>query len=164
MIMTMDILEGEIAAMIHAFMLTGKKIELIKGVSMQFLIEQFGVLICGINRPDYRTVADAVSREYPDWRSIYITTFDDINEMRYEVLWELMKSGYIIWLRTEYPRLFTRSITEGLGDRIINKRLEMWNDKAKFVYLKSLNEWAKTMPKTYILSTYPGFFDNMIWE
>lgn len=164
MSMTMEILEGEIQTMLHGFMLQSKKSVLVSGVSVQFLVEDFGIIISGINRADYKVILDAVDVKFKDWRKVFITTFDDIEEIRYEVLWELMRSGYMTWLRMEHPRPFTRLITEGFGDRIINRRLELWSNKPKYNYLISLNEWAKQMAKTYVLSIYPGFFDTMVGD
>ena len=112
MTMTMDMLEGEINTMLHGFMLESKKQVLVPGVSVQFLVELFGVIVSGINRADYKLVLDVVDSKYKDWRRVFITTFDDIEKIRYEVLWELMRSGYMTWLRMEHTRPFNKLIIE----------------------------------------------------
>lgn len=162
MTMTLDVLEGEIGAMLHSFMVDKKKLYLVPGVSVQFVVPQFGLIISGINRADYKMVLDAVNRDYADWRQVYITTFDKMEEVKYEVLWELMRSGYMFWLQQEHPRPFNRLIVEGFGDRIIKKRLELYGTKPKYNFLRELDTWAKDMAKTYVLSMYPGFFNHMV--
>lgn len=160
--MTLDELEVYIEGMLDAFKLKYRKDNIVKGVSIQFLVPEFGILICGIDRLDYKLVNDNIVKKYPGWRVNYITTNDDLIEAKDNVLWDLMRSGYIKWLRLNYERSFVYLITtQGLGNKIINKRLEIFGNAQKYKFFIEDNKLSKKHLFTRVLALDPGFFDYM---
>jgi hypothetical protein len=155
-------LEEKIATMLYAFRVEYAVYRLIKSISVQCLVPLFGTLVCGLNRADYKLVDDSVKQAYPDWRVVYITTFDSMLEKKDEVLWALMRGGYMKWIRMNYPTAFTQLVVmQGFGNKIINQRLKIWDGRSKYKFLIEDNEDAKKYPATYVLATDPGFFDHM---
>jgi hypothetical protein len=75
-------LEDYISIMLSQLRVTSKKLNLIRGISTQFVIEDFGLIICGINRVDYTQVNDTIIKNFPDWRIVYITTTDNVAEKK----------------------------------------------------------------------------------
>lgn len=162
MSMTMKELEIEITVMLHALRVDYKIVRLIKGISVQFLIEQFGVIVCGISRSDYKIVDDQIKQSYPNWCVVYITTHDNLLEKKEEAIWALMRSGYIRWIRLKYSRAFTELVVlQGFDRKIINQRLKIWGEKSKYKYWIEENEYAKRQSATYILSIDPSFYDYL---
>lgn len=161
--MEMQELEDRIGVILNHFFLAYKKINLMKGMSIQFLIEDFGVVVCCINRMDYTQVDSAISDEYAGWRKVFISTQDDLQEARYEILWALMRSGYMKWLRMTYPRQIKNVLmgTDTLGKRIIEERLRIWNDNPMFSYWINDNKYVLQNGILPELSRDPGFFDYM---
>jgi len=99
------------------------------------------------------------------WRIVNIMPSDSLEEKRIEVIWELMRAGYMHYLRTEAPRTFKELIVnKGWDKRIINKRLELYGDDPKYNYWRDLNQWALKESSTYILALEPGFFDFLLDE
>lgn len=159
---TMTELEDALIQMMHALRVNYKVDRVIRGISVQFVIEQFGTIVCGINRQDYKLVDDQIKQSYPDWRVVYITTFDNMLEKKEEVIWKLMEGGYMRWIRLTYPRPFTELVVmQEFGKRIIDRRLEVYSNKPKYRSLIEDNEDAKNHPATTILSWEPGFYDYM---
>lgn len=159
---SLDELESEIITILRAFKVDFKKNNLVKHVSVQFIVEDFGLIICGVHRYEYTIVRDVVNDEYEGWSTLYVGTHDDLDKKRYDILWSLMRGGYLKHLRLNYPREFAAAITmEGLGQRIINQRLKIWRNRPKFKYLIEDNESAKKSAMSYLLSTEPSFFDYM---
>lgn len=156
-------LEENTAIMLSHFKVAIKKIALVRGSSVQFLVEDFGLIVCCIHRLDYGQISSAVHDKFPGWRLVFISVNDNIIEKRYEVLWALMRCGYMKWLRLTFPRQ-TKNILLGpdnLGQRIINERLRIWNDKPKFKYLIEDNKVALANGSRRELADDPGFFDYM---
>ena len=148
--------------MIQALRLKAKKISLVKSVSSQFIIEEFGTIICAIDRMEYIVVDSAIDDNFPDWRKIFVSSGDDMNVKREELVWELMKSGYIRWLRFRYQQLFKNLIVmNNFGNKIIDQRLKIWNNKPKYKSMIEDNVQVKKLAATYIMSVDPGFFDYM---
>ncbi len=161
----MDIqeLEVEINSMLAALQLKANKVSIVKDVSVQFIVDDFGTVVCGINRVDYIEVKKVIDAHFDGYRIIYITTNDNMSEKRYEVVWELMTGGYLKWIRFEHPRLFANLINiENFGNKIIVERLRRFNNRAKYKYLIEQNEWARRSSGTYVLSVDPGFYDLMV--
>lgn len=155
-------LEDAIIIMLHALRLDYKVDRVIKGISVQFVIKQFGTIVCGLHRQDYKLVDDQVKQSYPDWRVIYITTFDNMLEKKEEVIWKLMEGGYMRWVRTTYPRPFNELVVmQEFGKKIIKRRLEIYKNKPRYNFLVEDNEDAINYPATTILSWDPGFYDYM---
>jgi hypothetical protein len=156
-------LEDYISIMLSQLRVTFKKFNLIRGISIQFVVEDFGLIICGINRVDYAQVNDMLVKNYPNWRMLYITTNDNIAEKKDEVLWELMRCGYFKWLRYTFPRQIKSIINgpESLGQKIIKERLRIWADKPKYKFLIDDNKVALINGTLRELTSDPSFFDYM---
>lgn len=148
--------------MVHALKLKAKKQVLGRDSAVQYEVADFGVVLVGINRTDYSEINEVLQNRFDGWRLIYITLDDDLNTKRLEVIWELMRSGYMKWIRLTYPRDFTNLLTSGnFGNQIIDERLRRWGDLPMFKFVIEDNKNAKKYPANMILSTDPGFFDYM---
>lgn len=161
--MELQELEIHIKIMLKTFMLSSKKVSILKGIAVIFLIEDFGVTLCGINRIDYSQVEAAMQEKFKGWRHVYIATNDNMVEKKYDVLWELMRSGYMKWLRSVYPNQLKNTLTgpDSLGDRILRERLRIWADHPKYNYLIEDNKSVLKYGILRELPHDPGFFDYM---
>lgn len=155
-------LENEIIVMLHALRVNFKVVRLIKSISVQFVIDQFGTIVCGINRADYKIVDDQIKQSYLGFRVLYITTFDNMLEKKDEVIFALMRGGYIKYIRLKYPRAFNELIAmQNFGVKIINQRLKIWNNLPKYKFMIEDNEDAKRNLATYVLALDQAFYDTM---
>ena len=161
--MKLDDLEVESSLMLKAFKVDYKIDRLIGAISFQLVVRQFGTVVTGFDSSEYKLVSDSVNQAYPDYRKVYIGHTDNMVEKKDEVLWALMRGGYISWLRQQYARDFKNLVTmhHEFGKKIINKRLDVWDNKARYQYLIEYNQAALTQPATYMLSIDPSFFDYM---
>ncbi len=160
--MTLDDLENNMAVMMKAFRVDYKLERLIKSITFQFIVPDFGLVATGMVASEYKIISDSVIQEYPDYRKIYIAHTDNFMEKKEDVLWALMRGGYIKWLRSQYQRDFKNLVVmQEFGKKIINKRLEVWDGQTRYNYLIRYNEDAKVQPATYMLSIDPSFFDYM---
>jgi hypothetical protein len=82
-------------------------------------------------------------------------------EKRDEIIWTLMRGGFMTYIRQNFPRQFTRLIADGFGDKIIKERLRRWADKPMYRFLIEEDIKAKEVPTTMVLSMEPAFFDYM---
>ncbi len=156
-------LEDYVSIMLGQLRVAFKKFNIIRGISTQFIIEDFGLIICCINRVDYAQVNDMLVKNYSDWRLFYVTTNDDIATKKDEVLWHLMRCGYMKWLRYTFPRQVKSIIngTESLGQKIIRERLRIWANKPKYKFLIEDNKAALINGVLRELTSDPSFFDYM---
>ena len=130
-------------------------------VEYQFINDQFGLIVHVVDRRFYEPPEPTLD-PYEHWRQIYIDREDDINKKREETVWELMKGGYMTWLRSENQQAFKNLILNyDYSKKIIDQRLKIWGDKPKYRFLVQYNTDAYRMSATYILSIDPGFFDYM---
>jgi len=160
--MTLEELETHISIMLKNLQVSFRKVYLMHGNALQFNVEDFGLVICAIDKLDYQQAKSAVDRGFSGYRELYITTDDRLEEKRYEVIWELMKCGYMKYIRVHFNRQFKHLMSmQNFGNRIIDRRLEIWADRPKYRFLIADNEDAKKHPTTYILATEPSFFDYM---
>jgi len=161
----MDRLEANVGATLVALKVNYKKIELMKNIANIFIIDVFGVIVCTMYRKDYKLVDTALKESYKDWRVIYIVIQDNFLEKKDEIIWELMRSGYLRWLRTEKcsDSEFRRMMFDGgFATKLINKRLELYGDAPKYRYLKQCDEFARGQGRiSEYLSKEPAFFDFM---
>ena len=96
------------------------------------------------------------------WRFIYFTAHDSLLEKKEEIIWDLMRGGFIRYIRTRYPQQFKNLIImENFGKKIIKQRLKVWGDTPKYRFLKQENEAALNEAFSYIISVDPSFFDYM---
>lgn len=160
--MLMVELEDNVNTMLNTFRVTFKKVSS-KNLFSAFLIEDFGVLICLIERADYTHANEVINKYYSGWRYIFISTNDDLNIERYEILWALMRSGYMVWLRYKHPRQVKNILIgqENIGERIIRKRLKTWNEQPKYKFLIEDNKNVLKNGLIYEYEINPGFFDHI---
>lgn len=159
----MQDLEENVSIMLNQFRVSVRRAALVKNTSVQLIIDDFGLIVCCINRMDYAQVNDAVNEQFNGWRLVFISTNDNILEKKYEVLWALMRCGYMKWLRYNFPRQ-TKSVLLGhdnLGQKIIEERLRIWNDQPKFKYLIEDNMVALRNGVQRELTNDPSFYDYM---
>lgn len=160
--MLLNKLEYDIEGMLYALKLPYKKMSVVKDISVQYLIESFGLIVCGIDRKDYSQIDNAVQNVYEGWKLFHITTKDAVTYKKDELIWELMRAGYMTWIRQDFPRQFKNLITEqNFSLKIINERLRVWNNEPRFKFFTEMNLAAKNQSAGYILSLEPGFFDYM---
>jgi len=160
--MTLEELETHIEIMLRAFKVSYKIERIIKNITFQFIVNDFGLIVSGIIGADQKLIASSVNQLFPNYRNIYISELDNLLEEKDRVLWALMQGGYISWLRSTYNRDFKNIITmQEFGKKIINQRLKIWAGKEKYKYLIEYNESALRQSATYMLSIDPSFYDYM---
>ena len=134
----------------------------IKTITVQYVIDIFGVVVSVINPTDYGVVNEKIDTVFKDYRKIFISEKDDLDEKRYETIWALMQSGYMRWLRFQYPSQFPSLIeSNNLSNLIIDERLKRWSNKPMYKFLIQDNIEAKSVGSRRLLSLDPGFFDYM---
>ena len=122
-----------------------------------YTIPMFGVRVYGISNFMQKELQEA-SLDNSN-RVFIVTTTDDIKKKKDLFIWELMKSGYLRWLRLTYPRQFKDLVvTQNFGNKIIKRRLELWGNKEKFKFLVEENKLYKSAIG-YALSLDASFFD-----
>lgn len=135
---------------------------IIKNITVQYILDDFGVIVSVIKPTDYNIILEALKNKYPNYRLIFVTENDDLEEQRYKILWELMRSGYMTWLRLTYGSRFRNILESGnLGNLIIDERLKIWGNQPKYKYLATINREAREMGVFMMLSRDPGFYDYM---
>lgn len=154
-------MEAEIGITLQSLRVSVKKLSVVPEVSVQFISVDFGTIISVINRADYGFISKAVVGNYPDYRYVYVSTYDNLIRKREEIIWSLMEGGYMTYIRQNFPRQFQHLVTEGFGNKIIKERLHRWADKPKYKFLIEENVKAKDVPVTMVLATEPAFFDYM---
>ena len=159
--MPFEELEAEVAISLQSLKVPVKKASVVPDVSVQFVSADFGTIISVITRADYSYINKVVKEHYTDYRYVYISTYDNLIEKREEIIWTLMKSGYMTYIRQNFPRQFARLIADGFGDKIIKERLRRWGDKPMYRFLIEEDIKAKEVPTTMVLSMEPAFFDYM---
>ncbi len=158
----MEALEAQLGAILNALRVEYHKMSLTGAV--QFSIERFGVVVCGINRVEYKQISDTVEEVHKGWRVVYITTQDNLLEKKDDIVWALMQSGYLKWLRsTCTDATFRKLMFDGnFANKIIAERLKRWGDSPKYKYFKESDEFAKGQGRiSEYLSKEPAFFDFM---
>lgn len=152
----------DVGVMLGALRVPFTTTSLIKNRTVQYIIDDFGVVVSVINRADYGIVDERIEEALKGHRKIFVTEGDNLDEKRYEVLWALMRSGYMKWLRMTYSSQFPTLLETGnLGNLIIDERLFIWDNKPKYKFLIQDNLEAKKMGYRQILSRDPSFFDYM---
>lgn len=157
-------LEADVSIMLRSLMVDFRKFNIaVKDRSVQFSVEDFGLIICCIERLDYIQIKDLMLSKFKGWRFCFITVGDNMLTKKYEVIWELMRCGYMKWLRYNYPRQIKNILTgpENLGQRIIEERLRVWADRPKYKFLIEDNKVAMKNGIQRELTNDPSFFDYM---
>jgi len=156
-----DEMEAEVAITLQSLRVPTKKVSLVPEVSTQFISVDFGVIVSVINRADYAYVHKTVKEHHPDYRYVYVSTYDDLIAKRDEIIWALMEGGFMTYIRQNFPRQFQQLVTDGFGNKIIRERLRRWADKPMFRFFIEENVKARDIPVTMVLATEPAFFDYM---
>jgi len=154
-------LESDIEIVLRSLRVDFKKVYLVKDVSVQFVCEDFGVVVNAINRVDYFYINKVTLENFPNYRYIYISTFDDLLKAKEDIIWTLMQSGYMKFIRINFVRQFTELVMNNFGNKIIDERLKRWGDQPKFKFFIEENKEARQLPVTMVLATDPAFFDMM---
>lgn len=154
-------LESDIEIVLRSLRVDFKKVYLVKDVSVQFVCEDFGVVVNAINRVDYFYINKVTLENFPNYRYIYISTFDDLLKAKEDIIWTLMQSGYMKFIRINFARQFTELVMNNFGNKIIDERLKRWGDQPKFKFFIEENKEARQLPVTMVLATDPAFFDMM---
>jgi hypothetical protein len=133
-----------------------------KQITIQYVVKQFGVVVSAINPSDYGAISSKVEETFEGYRHIYVASTDNISDKRYEVVWDLMRGGYMKYLRSVYGAQFPNILeTDNLAGRIIEERLRIWDNKPMYIYLIQDNLEAQKMGARRLLAEDPSFFDYM---
>lgn len=152
----------DITVLLRTMRVTYRKLDLLKSMSTIFELNTFGILVVGLSVKDYGQVVTTLNNRYKEHTVVYVTSEDSLVEKKEELFWELMRSGYMTYLRSNYPRQFKDMISlQNLDKRIINKRLEIWGDKDRYKWLVEENKAALNESTSFVLSMNPGFYDYM---
>jgi len=154
-------LESDIEITLRSLRIDFKKVYLVKDVSVQFVCGDFGVVVNAINRTDYAYINKITVENFPNYRYIYISTFDDLLKAKEEIIWTLMQSGYMKYIRVNFERQFKGLMMDNFGNKIIDERLKRWGDQPKFKFFVEENKEARQLPVNMVLATEPAFFDMM---
>ncbi len=154
-------LESDVEIILRSLRVDFKKVYLVKDVSVQFVCEDFGVIVNAINRVDYSYINKVTMENFPNYRYMYVSTFDDLLEAKEEIVWTFMQSGYMKFIRVNFKRQFTDLVMNNFGNKIIDERLKRWGDQPKFKFFVEENKEARQLPVNMVLATDPAFFDMM---
>jgi len=152
--------EINVGIMLNSFRVQFKKV-ISKGLFTLLVVDDFGLVVCIVERSDYTYVSEKINKLYPDWRYVFISTEDNLIEVKHELLWALMRSGYMRWLRHAFPRQVKNVLigADNLGNLIIEKRLKTWRNKPKYKFMIDDNKSVLKNGLMRELSDNPGFFD-----
>ncbi len=154
-----DLLD-EINIMLSTLWVPYKRVP-IKNIYDVFLLEDLGVVVAGIDPSDYSVMLSKLVDQYAGYRLIFISTIDNMFIKKDEVIWDLMRSGYIRYIRLNYQRQFTNIVQQNFGRKIISERLKVWENDPKYKYLIEENKRCLDIPAPFIVTTDPAFFDFM---
>lgn len=158
--MTLEELGVEIETTLRALLVNYKKTK--AKDSEQYIVSEFGTVVCGINRLDYKLTSDNIDGNFKDYRVIYITTEDLVHERKNDIIWALMRSGYMRYIRSNYKNQFRNlMVMQDFGRQIIQERLRIWGDKPKYAWWVEENNAVLTQSASYILAQDPAFYDMM---
>jgi len=158
---TLEELIDDTNIMVTTLRVPYRKVPLGTSIQGVFELEVIGVVIVCIFPEDYSFVLDKLEHKYKGYRYIFITTSDNMFEKKDEVIWDLMRSGYIRYIRINFPRQFTNIIQQGFGQKIIGNRLKIWGDKAKYKFLVKEHKECLKASIPAVLNYDAAFFDYM---
>ena len=160
--MNIQELDAEINIMLSALYAQYITVPLGSNLPKAKVIESFGTVVIGLDRRDYSQIISKLVELYPGYRLFFISTEDNILETKDKFIWELMRSGYMRYIRTRFPGAFKQLISfQGYSRKIVNERLKVWDGEARYKYLIEENEEALHQSESYILSVDPSFYDFM---
>lgn len=158
---SLDDLLADINITLSAFLIPYKKVSLGHNFPSVFVINELGVVVVGIDPSDYTYILNKLISQFKGYRYIFISTAETVFAKKDEILWELMRSGYIRYIRYKYTRQFNNLIQQGFGQKIITERLKIWGDQPKYRYLVEENKRCLHMSAPYLVTVDPAFFDFM---
>ncbi len=163
MISKVTSLSLEVRIMLKALHAPFKTVNLGRELPEACLMSIFGTIVMGIDVKDYSHALSKLSTEHKGFRLFFITPADNLIEKKDELIFDLMRSGYMRYIRSTYPRQFSGLIKEyGYGRKIVTERLRIWGDLAKFQFLAEENKLAlENQAEGYIMSVDPSFYDYM---
>jgi hypothetical protein len=124
--------------------------------------ELFGTVISGIEAKDYSFVKEKIEEKYKGFRIVFVTTADNLIDKKDDIIWELMRSGYMRYIRQTYPKQFNTLIMyHSLGNKIINERLRLYGDRPCYQFLVEENKAALRQQPSFVLSIDTSFYDYM---
>jgi len=129
-------MEAEVAITLQSLRVPIKKASVVPDASVQLISDDFGTIVSVINRADYGFVNRSVRGHYPDYRYVYVSTYDNLIEKRDEIIWALMAGGFMTYIRQNYPRQFQHLMTDGFGNKIIRERCLSFSSK------RILKQWT----------------------
>lgn len=158
---SMEELYIELDIMLSTLMVLYKRVPLGNNLSDVFEINELGVVVVGIEPIDYSYTMQKIQDRFPGYRVIVVTCEDALWQKKEEVIWELMRSGYIRYIRYKFQRQFDNLIQQGFGRKIITERLRIWGKDPKYKFLVSENLKCLEAAAPYLLAKDPAFFDFM---
>ena len=156
-----EFLLDEINIMLSALWIPSKRVSLGATFPDIFVLEDLGVIVIGIDPSDYSHMLNKVVAQFRNYRYIFISTSETIYERKDSIIWDLMRSGYIRYIRTKYTRQFNNLIQQNFGRKIIMERLKIWDDNPKYKYLIEENKQCLNISAPYLVTVDPAFFDYM---
>jgi hypothetical protein len=155
-------IQAEVKIILAALKVPYKEVPLGNGLPKVCLIDTFGSILAGIHRRDYIQTLAKLEELYPGYRYLFMTQDNDLVQTKDTIIWELMRSGYMRYIRENYAPQFKTLLTDhGYNRKIIKERLRVWGDKAKYNYLVQENKAALNQSPVRILALEPDFFDYM---
>ena len=152
----------DIAVMLQALKVPSRRMHLAKDGAIMFLCTMFGIIFVASFKEDNSYILNNLNELYPDHRYIFISAEKPVAVMREEIILSFMKSGYMQYIRLNFPRQFSDLIImQGYAEKIINARLSIWNGKPCYKYLIDDNIKAKSFPASMVLAKDAAFYDYM---
>lgn len=159
--MNLEELESELNIILTSLRVPYHRVLLGKNLPEVFEAKDFGVVVVGIHPQDYSVVLNKLVTLFKGRRYIIVATTDNILEVKDEIIWDFMRSGYMRYIRTHYNRQFNNLIQQGFGRKIINERLKVWDGDPKYSFLIEENKEALQLSEPVILNYDPAFYDYM---
>jgi hypothetical protein len=157
----LEVLLDEINITLSALWIPYKKVSLGSNFPDVFVIEVLGVVVVGIDPADYSYMLSKLVDKFTNYRYVFISTSETMYAKKDELIWDLMRSGYIRYIRTNYTRQFNNLIQQNFGRKIITERLKVWGDNPKYKYLVDENKKCLDISAPYLVTIDPAFFDYM---
>ncbi len=160
--MSQQALASDVRTLVAALHIPYKTAKLGKDLPEACLIDIFGTVVIGIDARDYSQVLSLLHIKFKGYRLFFITSADDFVEKKDDLIFELMRSGYMRYIRIKFPRQFEGLIgTHNYGRKIVQRRLDVWGGLEKFKFMTAENKEALNQSSSYILSVDPSFYDYM---
>lgn len=107
--------------------------------------------------------------KYQNWDVVDVNLKElEINEIKFgrHLMWCLISKGYFAYLRNGEKgdnQLFRHYlIDQGWAHRIIDKRLELYNNEPRHKFMITRNKRLRQLSVHYIITHHPDFFDYLV--